>query len=155
MAGTDADRILEKLAKDVEAAVHALYRGEVRQMTARTRTMSILRDAQSSLQKALSDVSVGGDGARSSGASPRAPTPAAVMQSPRPSVSAPAPAGAAVGWSKEEGDAVIKCINAWLPMGPPSAAPPDSKCIPAARELAPTWGQREKAREAVKRISQP
>jgi hypothetical protein len=77
------------------------------------------------------------------------------VQSPRPSASAPVATGAAVGWAREEGDAVMKCINAWLPMGSPRDAPPDSKCIAAARELAPTWGQREKAREAVRRISAP
>ena len=46
-------------------------------------------------------------------------------------------------------------ITAWLPMGNPRDAAPDSKCIAAMRELTPTWGQREKAREAIRRISQP
>ena len=41
MAAPDIDPILEKLARDVEAAVHAMYRGEVRQLTARARTDSM------------------------------------------------------------------------------------------------------------------
>ena len=46
MAAPDIDRILEKLAKDVEAAVHAMYRGEVRQLTARARTDAIVRSEE-------------------------------------------------------------------------------------------------------------
>jgi hypothetical protein len=140
MAASDAERILEKLAKDVESAVHALYRGEVRQNTAQTRTMSILNEAKSALMSTLASEGV------------RSPTP---MPSPRPSVAAPAIAGAALGWSKEEGESVLKCITAWLPMGPPNSTAPDTKCVSAMRDLTPTWGQREKAREAVRRISQP
>jgi hypothetical protein len=136
MAAPDIDPILEKLARDVEAAVHAMYRGEVRQLTARARTDSIVRDAKAALQAA------------GAGAAP-------AMPSPRPSVAAPMVAGGALGWSKDEGEAVMKCINAWLPMGPPRDAAPDSKCIPAARELTPTWAQRERAREAVRRTATP
>jgi hypothetical protein len=142
MAGSEADRILEKLVKEVEAAVHALYRGEVRQQTAQTRSGSILREAKASLQ-ALID---GGAGAP--------PRPSGSNLSPRPSASAPVVAGAAAGLTREEGEAVMKCITAWLPMGSPRDAAPDGKCIAAMRELTPTWGQRERAREAVKRISQ-
>jgi hypothetical protein len=135
MAAPDIDRILEKLAKDVEAAVHAMYRGEVRQLTARARTDAIVREAKGAMQAAAG-----------AGAAP-------AMPSPRPSVAAPAIAGGALGWSKDEGEAVMKCINAWLPMGPPRDAAPDSKCISAARELTPTWAQRERAREAVRRTA--
>ncbi|MBM4194388.1 MAG: hypothetical protein FJ202_08435 [Gemmatimonadetes bacterium] len=138
MTGSEADRVLEKLARDVEAAVHALYRGEVRQQTAKARTEGILRDARLALKSA-----VGAVGAESA-------APAAT--SPRPPAASPALPGAAIGWSKDEGEAVMKCINAWLPMGPPRDAQPESKCIAAARELAPTWGQRERAREAVRRL---
>jgi hypothetical protein len=138
MAAPEIDRILEKLAKDVEAAVHAMYRGEVRQLTARARTDSIVRDAKAALQVAAS-----------------APAAGAGMPSPRPSVAAPVVAGGALGWTKDEGEAVMKCINAWLPMGSPRDAAPDSKCIPAARELSPTWVQRESAREAVRRTATP
>jgi hypothetical protein len=143
MAPQDLDRVLEKLAKDVESAVHALYRGEVRQQTSRLRTGAVLREAQAAIQQALKDAS----GAASGAAGP------ATASSPRPSVAGVAAVGESVGWTREEGEAVLRCITAWLPMGPPKDAPADSKCISAMRELTPTWGQREKAREAVKRVS--
>jgi hypothetical protein len=139
MAGSPIDAVLEKLVKDVEAAVHALYRGEVRQLTAKARTDSLLHDARTALKRAVGE---GPD-------APPAPGTA------RPSVAAPVIAGSAAGWSRDEGSAVMKCINAWLPVGPPSGMDPNGKCIPAARELAPTWAQRELAREAVRRISAP
>ena len=137
MPDREIDSVLEKLAKDVEAAVHALYRGEVRQQTARVRTGSVVKDARAALDAVLAQ---GGSGA--------APAP-----SPRPSVAAPVVAGGALGWSREEGEAVLKCINSWLPMGPPNTADPAGKCVSAARELTPTWGQRELARTALRRIS--
>ena len=142
MAGSEADRVLDKLVKDVEAAVHALYRGEVRQQTAQTRSGSVLREAKAALQAAI---------ATEAGTGPR---PSVPNLSPRPSAAAPVVAGGAAGLTREEGEALLKCITAWLPMGSPRDAAPDSKCIAAMRELTPTWGQREKAREAVKRISQ-
>ena len=142
MAGSETERVLDKLVKDVEAAVHALYRGEVRQQTAQTRSGSILREAKVALHTAI---------AAESGALPR---PSSPNVSPRPSTSAPMVAGGSAGLTRDEGEAVLKCITAWLPMGSPRDAAPDSKCIAAMRELTPTWGQREKAREAVKRISQ-
>lgn len=147
MAGSETDRVLEKLVKEVEAAVHALYRGEVRQQTAQTRSGSILREAKVAMQ-ALVDSGGGAD----AGAPARL---SAANVSPRPSVAAPMVSGGAAGLSREEGEAVQKCITGWLPMGSPRDAAPDSKCIAAMRELTPTWGQREKAREAIKRISQP
>ena len=145
MTGTDVDRVLEKLAKDVEAAMHALYRGEVRQVTAQSRSGAVLREAKVALQAAIAGA----------GAEPSRPSGASAAPSGRPSVAAPmVVAGGAAGWSREEGEAVLKCITAWLPMGTPRDAAPDSKCVAAMRDLTPTWGQREKAREAVKRISQ-
>lgn len=140
MTGPEIDRILEKFAKDIEAAVHALYRGDVRQATARARTDGIVRDAVAAVRAAAATVDA------------RAPSD---VPSPRPSVAAPVVAGATAGWTRDEGEAVLKCITAWLPMGPPSAADPDSKCISAMRDLTPSWAQRERAREAVRRISQP
>ncbi len=145
MEGTELDAVLAKLAKDVETAVHALYRGDVRQGTMRGRSGAALREAQAAMKAAVvrAGVSLG--------------TPAAGTAAvpPRPSATAPVVAGASVGWSKEEGEAVTKCITAWLPMGNPRDAAPDSKCISAASMLAPTWAQRERAREAVKRLSSP
>jgi hypothetical protein len=143
----DIDQILEKLAKDVEAAVHSLYRGEMRQDTAKARTGHLVQDARAKVAEALSAAAVA-----VSGEPGRRPTP--VATSPRPSVSAPALAGAAYGWTEEDSDAVLRCINAWLPMGGPQSTAPDTPCIAAGKMLIPAWGQRERAREAVKRISQ-
>jgi hypothetical protein len=143
----DIDQILEKLAKDVEAAVHALYRGEVRANTAKARTGHIVQDARAKVANAI-----GAAAQAVTGEPVRRPTP--VATSPRPSVSAPMVAGAAFGWSKEESDAVFKCINAWLPMGGPNSTAPDTLCIAPGRMLIPTWGERERAREAVKKLTQ-
>ncbi len=129
------DEVLDRLARNVEAAVHAMYRGDVRQQTAKVRTGQLVREAALALR-----VHVG------------VPTPSA-----HPSVasrpSALSVTGAAVGWSREEGEAVMKCVTAWLPMGPPSSAPSESRCIAPAREMVPTWGERERAREALKKIT--
>ncbi len=138
----DLDGILDKLVKEVEAGVHALYRGEVTQPTAKARREILVKDARAALAAA--------HGA----ARPATPGPG-VAVSPRPSVAAPMAAGAAAGWTREEGEAVVRCVMAWLPVGPPQTADPAGRCIPAMRDLLPTWGQRESAREAVKRISQP
>jgi hypothetical protein len=144
----EVDRILEKLAKDVEAAVHALYRGEVRQATAKARTGHLLTSARTALADAIA-----GTAAPAPNQSLRPATP--VASSPRPSVAAPMVAGGALGWDKAEGDAVLRCITAWLPMGGPASTPADTKCIPAGKMLVPTWGEREQAREAVRRVTQP
>ena len=144
---SDIDQILEKLAKDVEAAVHSLYRGEMRQNTAKARTGHLIQDARAKVANALGDAT-----AAVAGGPGRRPTP--IATSPRPSVSAPAVAGGEHGWSKEDSDAVLRCINAWLPMGGPNSTPPDTLCIAPGKMLIPTWGERERAREAVKRITQ-
>ena len=142
----DIDQILEKLAKDVEAAVHSLYRGEMRQNTAKARTGHLVQDARAKVADALG----GAANAVSDGPVSR-PTP--VAMSPRPSVAAPTLAGAAFGWTKEDSDAVFKCINAWLPMGGPQSTAPDTLCIAPGKMLIPTWGERERAREAVKKLT--
>ncbi len=140
----DLDQVLEKLARDVEAAVHALYRGETRQETAKARTDHLVDDA-----KAAAAAIASGETAL-----PRRPSRATpISVSPRPSVSAPSMAGASVGWTNEDSDAVLRCINAWLPVGGPASTAPDTKCIAAGRMLIPTWGVRERARAAVKRIT--
>lgn len=140
------DQVLEKLAKDVEAAVHSLYRGEIRQNTAKARTGHLVQDARTKVAEAL-----GAAGAAVSGEPVRRRTPVAI--SPRPSVSAPALAGAQFGWTKEDSDAVMKCVNAWLPMGGPQSTAPDTLCIAPGKMLIPTWGERERAREAVRAIT--
>ena len=140
------DEILAKLAKDVENAVHSLYRGEMRQHTAKARAGQYVIEAQSKVADAIGAAAAAVSGAVA-GAAP-------VANSPRPSVSAPAVAGAAQGWTQDESDAVLKCINAWLPMGGPTTTSPDSLCIAPGKMLIPTWGERERARDAVKKLMQ-
>jgi hypothetical protein len=117
--------VIDKLVKDVELAVHAMYRGDVRQNTAKARTEGHRRAAYDALRPLIAN-----------GTAPAAPAPAA--------------GNAAL--TEEEATAIARCVMAWLPMGAPSAAAPDSRCVAAARELFPTWGERERARQAVKRL---
>ena len=122
----DLDQILDKLIADVEASIHAFYRGEVRQDTQRaksTRQRSVAREAI---------VAWMGNGT--------AAAPGAV-------------AGTRTALAPDELAAVTRCVIAWLPMGAPSTTNPASKCVPAARELAPTWAEREKAQVALKRLA--
>jgi hypothetical protein len=116
--------IIEKLVKDVELSVHAMYRGDVRQNTARARTDTHRRAAYEALRPLVGD-----DAAASSASST---------------------GGAAL--TVDEATAIMRCIMGWLPMGAPNAAAPESRCVAAARELFPTWGERELARQAVKRV---
>lgn len=168
MSSSDIDRVLEKLEQDVEAAVQSLRR-EVADLSARARdeAIAITRAAGRTPETSratpasralepprLTPVPRVPETPRSTPV-PRAPTPPSVAGSPRPTVAAPVLAGGAAGWTREEGEAVMKCITAWIPMGPPTAADPASRCIAAMKELVPTWEQRERAREAVRRISQP
>ncbi|MGA9838146.1 MAG: hypothetical protein WBQ26_12580 [Gemmatimonadaceae bacterium] len=122
---TEINQVLETLVHDVEAAVHAMYRGEVRQNTAKLKT-----DAQRTTARdaVLALVGIG------------RPVSDTDPGSVRASVLSP-----------EEVAALTRCITGWLPMGDPRAATPNSRCIPAAREIAPTWGEREKARLAIRR----
>ena len=116
--------IIDKLVKDVELAVHAMYRGDVRQNTAKARTDGHRRAAYEALRPLISTTAA---------ASPS-------MQASPSSLSA------------TDVTVITRCIMAWLPMGAPSSAASDSRCIAAGRELLPTWGEREQAREAVKRL---
>lgn len=126
---TQVDQVLEALVRDVEAAVHAMYRGEVRQQTAKLKT----------------------DGQRTAARQ----AVLALIGVPRPpGDTEPAPV-AVSALSSDEVAAITRCITGWLPMGDPRAATPNSRCIPAAREIAPTWGEREKARLAVRRAGEP
>ncbi len=129
---TDVNAILEKLAKDVEAAVHQMYRGEVRQATAKVKTGQLLAAAKSALGAA-----VHADGS---------------LPAPNASVHAVVTVGGASGWTGAEADAVMRCINAWLPIGAPKTTAPASACIAAGKMLVPSWGERELAREAVRRL---
>jgi hypothetical protein len=116
--------IIEKLVKDVELSVHAMYRGDVRQNTARARTDTHRRAAYEALRPLVAD-----------GAS---------------AASAPTVGGGTL--TAAEATAIMRCIMGWLPMGAPNAAAPESRCVAAARVLFPTWGEREMARQAVKRV---
>jgi hypothetical protein len=133
------DDVLAKLAKDVEAAVHAMYRGKVGAHTAKVRTGHLVTDARARIAQSL--------GAAPSPADPQQRFSAAVV------ASAKLGDGAGVEWSGEEAAAVTKCILAWLPIGSPASAKPDSRCTPPGRELIPTWGERELAREAVRKVA--
>ena len=114
---------LEKLTKDVELAVHAMYRGDVRQNTAKARTDSIRKAAYEALRPLIAGAAQRVAGGVSRGA-----------------------------LANDEVAAVMRCIMGWLPMGGPGQSPPESRCIAGSRELFPSWGDRERAREAIKRL---
>lgn len=126
---TEIDQLLETLVRDVVAEVHAMYRGEVRQQTAKLKTAEQRAAARTALLKLVGVLPPAPDGID--------PDPIAA--------SALAP---------DEVAAVTRCVLGWLPMGDPRAAVADSRCIPAAREIAPTWGEREKARLALRRATE-
>lgn len=140
--------ILEQLVKDVEAAVHAMYRGEVRQNTVRAKTSQALTMAKAALAECTGMADT----------SPVASTGAASVDergvpTPSPMAHAPVVAGAALGWSASDSEAVMRCVLAWLPMGSPQSTAPDTKCMAAGKMMVPSWGERERAREALRRIS--
>jgi hypothetical protein len=119
------EQILDKLMRDVESSVHAFYRGDVRQNTQRIKTDTFRTAARQALTPLL-----GGEGA-----------------------SSPAAPASGVSLAPDEIVAAQRCVMAWLPMGAPSDASPQARCIAAAREMSPSWGEREKARLALKRAA--
>ena len=127
---TAVDQILDKLARDVEASIHAFYRGDVRQHTQRVKTDTFIREARQALAPHL-----GAAGA------------------PAAEGSSSGTAATASSLSADEIAAAMRCVMAWMPMGVPTSASPQSRCVPAAKEMAPTWGEREKARLALRRNS--
>lgn len=163
MAGANdaLDRVLDKLIRDVEQAVHALYRGDVRQQTAKARTDGHRTAARRALHELLAGSHPAGQApagmpvaapAGSFGARPVAPVRAGA--GPSDPFAPTSPTGAGGGpLTSDEATAITKCVMAWLPMGAPNTASPDSRCVPAAKELVPSWQARELAREAVRRIS--
>lgn len=147
------DRILDKLVRDTTAAMHALYMGQVQGNTQRARTDVGRNEARTAIAELFKV-----PGSRtSSGAGPAVGgRPSQVMPMPGAPASAAASEAMPIGTgslTQGDVDVVRKCIMAWLPMGAPSSAAPDSRCIAAGRELVPTWGEREAAREAVKKLS--
>ena len=150
------ERILDKLVKDTMSAMHAMYMGDVRGNTQRARTEVGRNEARQALIELL--------GIPSTRPSTTLPAAGAAVSSSGAGRAVgggiTSGAGAAVGTgsgtgalSQAEIDALRKCINAWLPMGAPSSATPDSRCIAAGRELVPTWGERELASAAVKKVA--
>jgi hypothetical protein len=127
------EQILEQLVKDVESTVHAFYRGDQGQHTVQTRSDTHRKTARDALLSML------GNG-----------TPI-----PRSTFGAMGGGSSANGamLAPDEVAAITRCIMGWLPMGAPSEASPQSRCVSAAKELAPSWGEREKARLAVKRAA--
>jgi hypothetical protein len=125
---TQLDQLLEKLVQDVEAAVHAMYRGEVQQQTAKLKTDAQRGTARDAVLSLIGVERPTGD-------------------------TAPDPLSASA-LAADEVAAITRCIVGWLPMGNPREATPESRCIPAAREIAPTWGEREKARLAIRRAGE-
>ena len=122
------DEVLDKLVRDVEASVHAFYRGDVRQNTQRVRTDTFRNAARQSLVTLIAE----GGGTTTS-------------------VATPSSAGGAL--TQDEIMAALRCVMAWQSMGAPSLASLENRCIPAAREIVPTWAEREKARLALKRVA--
>ncbi|MFL5614186.1 MAG: hypothetical protein ACJ796_11045 [Gemmatimonadaceae bacterium] len=128
------DVILDQLVKSVEGAVHAFYRGEHKQNTSQVRSDQFRKVARESLMSLL-----GGS------------------MTPRAGVTLGALGGGSAGnaalLEADEIAAITRCIMGWLPMGAPNAASPQSRCVPAAKELSPSWGEREKARTSLKRAA--
>ncbi|MGH7620168.1 MAG: hypothetical protein ACREPM_23375 [Gemmatimonadaceae bacterium] len=85
------DEVLDKLVRDVEASVHALYRGDVRQNTQRVKTDSFRNAARQALVPLLSENTLSGP----------APTPSKTIAT----------------LSDEEVVAAMRCVMAWQPMG--------------------------------------
>lgn len=136
---TRIDEIIRTLVRDVAAGVHSMYRGDIRQQTTQLRLSTYAKQASDRIRAA-----VGGAGM---------PTPAAGVAAVP---AAPGPAGltAAPALTPEEVTALTRCIMAWMPVGgAPNMATPDMKCTSGAREMCPSWGEREAARLAVRRIA--
>lgn len=126
---TAIDQILDKLARDVEASIHAFYRGDVRQHTQRVKSDTFLREARQALAPHL------GQGGSTTVSTPPSSTPGT----------------AGVTLTPDELSAVTRCVMGWMPLGAPNTAAADSRCVPGAKEMAPTWGEREKARLALRK----
>lgn len=134
------DEIVRALVRDVAAGVHSLYRGDIRQQTTQLKLSAFAKEAADKLR-----ASIAGAGASTTGSFPAVPAP---------SPGSASPGGAGPSLSEDEVTALTRCVMAWIPLGgAPNAATPDMKCTAGAREMAPTWGERETARLAVRRIA--
>src|SRR5918912_505714 len=128
------DEILDQLIRNVQESMHAFYRGDVKRNTGQVRSDQLRKVARESLLSLL-----GGS------------------MTPRPGTTLGALGGGSTGnaalLEADEVAAITRCITGWLPMGEPNAASPQSRCVAAAKELSPSWGEREKARAALKRAA--
>ncbi len=129
------EEVIKALVRDVAAGVHAMYRGDIRQQTAQVRLSAFIAQAREALLPLL---------AGGGGTSGLQPTSVGTLQPP---------ARGSDSLSTEEAAAITRCVMAWGPMGNPAEATPDSRCVPGAKELVPSWGDRERAREAVRRLA--
>lgn len=126
------DEIVRALVRDVAAGVHSLYRGDIRQQTTQLRLSTYAKEAGDKLRATIAN----------SGSSP-AVVPAGGT--------GPAPDATL---SPDEVAALTRCVMAWIPVGgAPNSATPDMKCTSGAREMCPSWGDREAARLAIRRLS--
>ena len=132
------EEVIKNLVRDVAAGVHAMYRGDIRQQTAQVRMNGFVTQAREALLPLL---------AATRGGTPSVP-PTGVGRYQLPV----SPSPTAGSLSTEEVAAITRCVMAWGPMGNPSEATSDSKCASGAKELAPTWGERERARDALRRL---
>ena len=119
--------ILDKLMKDTANSVHELYRGKLGGETARARTEVGRQAAVQAVAELL-----GYPISRPSGNVTVNVAPGALQQ--------------------KELDVLRKCVMAWVPMGPPNTAPPESRCVAGGREMIPTWGEREAARNSLSKL---
>ena len=129
------EEVIKNLVRDVTAGVHAMYRGDIRQQTAQVRMAAFVTQARDALLPLLA-----GSGS-------------VTAMSPMSVGSLQPPARGSDALTPEEAAAITRCIMSWGPMGNPSEAAPDSRCAPGAKELVPSWGDREKAREALRRLA--
>jgi hypothetical protein len=129
------EEVIRNLVRDVAAGVHAMYRGDIRQQTAQVRMSAFVAQAREALLPLIT-----GAGNPPAGVQPMS------VGTLRPPTSTSGPLTA------EEAAAITRCVMAWGPMGIPSDATSDSRCVPGAKEMVPSWGDREKAREAIRRV---
>jgi hypothetical protein len=131
-AAQQLEEILDRLVHEVESSVHAFYRGDHQQHTVKSRSDHHRNEARDALLPLLAGGMRPGStlGVMGGGSS-----------------------GNAALLAPDEVAAITRCIMGWLPMGVPSDASPQSRCVAAAKELLPSWGEREKARLALKRAA--
>jgi hypothetical protein len=130
------EEIIKSLVRDVSAGVHAMYPGDIRQQTAQVRMSGFVTQAREALLSLIGRSGAGNVGLQPTSVGSFGP-----------------PSRASESLSPEAAAADHPLHHAWGPMGSPSEASPDSRCAPGAKKLVPSWGDREKAREVVRRLA--